>query len=270
MYEQRDKVGGVYYTTENYEIFKNLLGNRDVTEERRSKIINSILTRGYILNPLVVNEKYEVIDGGGRLSALKQLGMPVDYVIVPGLTIEDCISMNINLKNWSTSDYIKSYADQGNVSYIRLWNLISNYDLPLVVVIAAAKGTAMLGWPTDALKLGRIELNESNYSVAKEKLAFIEEAKKYIKKTNALLSVMFCWGVNGCDRDRLLDVCKNNPQEICKMSKLEDIIGCIEDLYNYRRPERSRILFKHLYKKYCRESNSAYQARWGEERSAKK
>ena len=61
------------FRTNKYEIFKQLKGNREVSPKRISKIINSIKEVGYIINPIIVNEKMEVIDGQGRLEALRIL-----------------------------------------------------------------------------------------------------------------------------------------------------------------------------------------------------
>ena len=59
--------------TTDYGMFKPLLGNRDRKSE--SKIIDSIQRVGYIISPLIVNEKMEVIDGQNRLAALESLTM---------------------------------------------------------------------------------------------------------------------------------------------------------------------------------------------------
>ena len=59
--------------TNKYEIFKELKGNREISPLRITKIINSIKNVGYIINPIIVNEKMEIIDGQGRLEALRIL-----------------------------------------------------------------------------------------------------------------------------------------------------------------------------------------------------
>ena len=85
------------FRTTDYDSFKRVLGNRKVLEDRVSKILASFDKIGYIPVPIIVNEKYEVIDGQGRLEACKRRGLPVNFIIRPGLKIEDCIVMNIIL-----------------------------------------------------------------------------------------------------------------------------------------------------------------------------
>ena len=96
--------------TNDYDMFKRLEGNRSVTELRVKKISNSIKTVGYVMNPIIVNERFEVIDGQGRLEVLRRLELPVYYIVVNGIGRKECIAMNINQTNWSLYDYIQSYA----------------------------------------------------------------------------------------------------------------------------------------------------------------
>lgn len=66
------------YRTDNYAKFKRLDGNRGVQLMRVKKVMDSVKANGYIYSPLIVNERYEVVDGQARLEAFKQLGIPVD------------------------------------------------------------------------------------------------------------------------------------------------------------------------------------------------
>ena len=158
-------------STMNYSIFKKLEGNRPVVNRRVNKIIASIQNVGYITSPLIVNEKMEVIDGQGRLEALEQLKMPVEYIIHPGIGINECIAMNINQGNWSLKDYIESYATRGNKSYQRLEQLIKEYPLANLDVIATA--ALRINKITGTMvKDGSLVLTEEQYDKAVERLNY--------------------------------------------------------------------------------------------------
>ena len=123
------------YVTKAYDKFKRLTGNRDIPEDRISKIVESIQKVGWVRNPIVVNEKMEVIDGQGRLTALQRLGLPVEYIIAEGAGTEECIQMNMNMINWKLPDFIKSYAEQGNVNYQRLLSLMQLYQVIMILIL---------------------------------------------------------------------------------------------------------------------------------------
>ena len=94
------------YRTNDYSQFNKLVGNRAVTRDRVMAIIESVNTVGYVLSPIVVNEKMEIIDGQGRAEAFEELGLPIDYVIAEGAGIAECIQLNIKQKNWGLIDEV--------------------------------------------------------------------------------------------------------------------------------------------------------------------
>ena len=55
------KVDSIYVTTD-YSLFKKLPGNRDVTPERKNKILNSMKEFGILCSPIKVNEKMETLE----------------------------------------------------------------------------------------------------------------------------------------------------------------------------------------------------------------
>ena len=77
--------------TRDYSRFKKVVGNRDVKSYKR--VLESIKNVGYIPNPIIVNENYEVIDGQHRLQACEELGISIAYIMIPGLNIESARRM---------------------------------------------------------------------------------------------------------------------------------------------------------------------------------
>lgn len=98
------------FVTDDYSVFKLMNGNRSFDHKRA--IVNSVKRVGHIPSPIICNEKMEVVDGQGRLAAFKELKLPVYYIVIQGLGIEECISMNISQSNWTTLDYIMRTFDK--------------------------------------------------------------------------------------------------------------------------------------------------------------
>jgi ParB-like chromosome segregation protein Spo0J len=69
------------YKTKEYNKFKILKGNRTIPRNRVEKIKQSIEEVGCIINPIIVNENYEIIDGQGRFTALQESDKDIYYII---------------------------------------------------------------------------------------------------------------------------------------------------------------------------------------------
>lgn len=165
-----DKDSGIkIYETRDYSQFRKMLGNRDARSE--NKIVESIKAVGLIPNPIIVNERMEVIDGQNRLAALQQLEMPVYYILVEGLDIEACRRLNIGQTNWGLDDYIASYANQGVADYQRLSSLINEFRKPITVEgIVSMSKPKMLNEggssPRKPLMEGTFTLSREEYELA--------------------------------------------------------------------------------------------------------
>lgn len=243
------------HVTYDYDMFSHLLGNRPVTNKRAAKIANSIMNRGYIPVPIVVNEKLEIIDGQGRTEALKMLdaGLPLYYVIIPGLGIDDCIAMNVTGTKWSTLDYIHGYADTGNQDYKRLLITLENHSLSLSVVNCAITG--ILATNTKKIIDGDYKYPEHKMADVDEMLAYVERFKPIIKEHNIknsitiYLAMCFCYQCEQVDNDQMLDrferywhLTKNSTDTITVLDGLTEI-------YNFAR-RNGKAYITTLYREY--------------------
>jgi hypothetical protein len=73
--------------------------------------------RTILFAPILVNEKYQVIDGQHRLEAIKQLGLPVYFIRHKGLGLDIVQKLNSNAKQWQPIDYARAYEQKGNKNY---------------------------------------------------------------------------------------------------------------------------------------------------------
>lgn len=204
-----DKIVNTVYQTTNYDKFHELLGNRDVLTIRVNKIRRSIEENGYIFNPIIVNEKAEVIDGQGRLRALRELQLPVDYIIVHGLRVKDCIALNIAASNWTNYDYVQSYASQGNHDYQNVEELVNAYKkLGITNVMSAITGVC--DTKNEKVKTGEIKCTSEDMVNANELLSyannFIDTILRVKKgsKYHMVYALFFAYNHPDIDNERLL------------------------------------------------------------------
>lgn len=244
------------YETNDYEKFKTLVGNRNVDLQRIKKIEESIKNVGYINNPIIVNENYEVIDGQGRLEALKKLDMPVQYVIQEGIGVKECISMNINQTNWKHIDYIKSYADVGNKSYQYLYDLCKKFPKISILVIEYAL-IEILKFDVGLIRDGKFECTEEQYLNAYNKLQFIENFNfldyKRIngKSWNFMLALCFCYDCKLIDNKKLIEKVKTYSYKIDFFISQIQCLKMLEEIYN-KNSRTDYVYIETEYRKYIR------------------
>lgn len=238
--------------TNNYYMFKRLEGNRFVDPKKVNKLKKSIDEVGYISNPIIVNEKMEVIDGQHRLEALKQLGKPVEYIVQKNLDIKEVLFMNINQEKWTMLDYIKSYAELGNESYQRLLDLIELYPLyNLNTIGSALKGINKIG--NKLLQRGALEISKFEYENAIIKLnylnRFIPIFKHLLGRTTYFCqAIMVVYDMEGIDAERLLKQITNNVRTMIPFSDFNTCLSSIEDVYNKQLSFINRVDVYKLYR----------------------
>lgn len=226
------------YSTKDYSKFKKLNGNREVLEKRVKLILESIKERGWIRNPIVVNEWMEIIDGQGRFEALQRLGLPVEYVIAKGATIADCISLNIRQTNWKSVDYVKCYADMGNKDYVMLLSLYGKYKNLTDTAVATIAGNCY----TDGAKGGRMIRDGSFKIVDRDHLFdclyFVDKCMGILGRGNgrsrSWVGVFkMVYYSDSIPNERFLEKMIANRGCIVPCTNFEQTIKCAEKVYNY-------------------------------------
>lgn len=104
------------YQTSDYARFKLMEGNRPLNILHLSRLKESIAEKP-LVTPIVVNEDFLVVDGQHRLQALKELGLPVNYLVLEGYGLNEVHTLNQNAKTWKADDFLQSYCDLDMFDY---------------------------------------------------------------------------------------------------------------------------------------------------------
>lgn len=226
----------VVYRTKNYDIFKKLEGNRDLIKDDR--IVKSIQNIGYIENPIIVNEKLEVIDGQNRLEALKKLGLPVEYHIVDGIGIKEARQLNIGQKNWTPYDYTKSNAESGVESYIKLLKFYDESHIDISALIQMSKGiVGRRGGINDVFRAGGYFMSDDEYKILKSTVPWVVKNKNYFKEMKGnyrlnILAFAYAYNVPNVDKARLSKLLANNFYKFLPYDDAEECLKQISAFYN--------------------------------------
>lgn len=279
------------YVTKDYGMFKHLVGNRGVDLQRVAKIKKSIEER-YVKSAITVNKNYEVIDGQGRLAALKELGLPVYYVVDEEATLDDCVRMNINSTPWNASDYIYSGRDRGIEDYVKLASLLDRYKLcknkssrqgatpayrvPLDVIMAAADGSISAG---GIRKNGKNYLENGlfkflvDYDEAVETLDFVSSLHGIAPNFGISSKVLlFAKRTPEIDEIRLRNqiTTYKNTEVLPSYINVDECVLSFEAAYNYRLAKSNKIDMRTLYNNYRLEYGGTAGKAWANTRGKNK
>jgi hypothetical protein len=119
-------VSNQVHTTTDYARFVILAGNRKPNDIHVKRLSNSF-KKNYLFSPILINEKWQIIDGQHRFLAAKELGLPIYYIIVPGYGLNEVQILNTNSSNWKKEDYLKAYCDLGVENYLKMNQFMQDY-----------------------------------------------------------------------------------------------------------------------------------------------
>ena len=231
------------FSTTNYDKFKRLDENRDVTKDRIKKLTASFGEKE-IINPIIVNENYEIIDGQGRYEALKLLKKPIKYIIARGADINDCRRMNRYNTSWSAIDWIVSYADNSNQSiasnYKNFINCMKKHNIGASRIASTSHVTIRSGGGENYLLSGNLTFTENNIAEVDDcikKGQEVLDALTFAKRPNEAFwrAVRIMIDTNGYDHDRMIRNCTSQRAKYAQMANLEDQLKEFSRIYNFRK-----------------------------------
>lgn len=129
------KRNNAVFETTNYDLFSFLDANRKLNIRNYSKLVNSMKEEQLEI-PIIVNEKFEIIDGQHRYTAAKELGLPIQYIIKNGYGIEQVKRANMVSSNWTKEDFMISHIQSGSKEYTEFKEIIDTYGINIADAIS--------------------------------------------------------------------------------------------------------------------------------------
>lgn len=254
--------------TKDYSLFKYVHGNRDINKGNVDAIAHQIKLRGQQV-PILVNEKYEVIDGQHRLEACKQLDRSVTYIVRKGANIHDVISTNIVGKKWSQDDYINRYASEGNPHYLKLQTFLMkakmegfNASTALTIARGSAIRVQYYMWSDnklrtqghnvataqrvyhagDDIKLGKFVMGDEKKAYKRMELVLSFNQFEFYNKKHFVTALFQVMRITDFDVKLLLSHAKKYPSRFTNEPDTKSFVAMIESVYNYRNRNKLAIV----------------------------
>ena len=252
-----DEVAYKVYRTNNYEKFKPIDGNREIVKLERLR--KSIHKYGYLRQPILVNEKFEIIEGQHRFAICKETNIPVEYIVQEGLDVYHCIALNEGRINWKSINYINCYATLGRNDYKYLRLLIKQFPTFAEQTCAVATGGFYNGGGySKKVKEGTFTCSDTQYENAIKVLSWLKEIQPYVKKINGRTqylydALIFCFYLKGVDNKRLAQRIIKSAYTIDGIVNIVNAVEVIEKIYNKGGKKDNYVDLVSEYKRSIRE-----------------
>lgn len=230
--------------TTNYDQFKFMDTNREQKRGHIDRLKQAFEEIGNLtrVQPILVNERMEIIDGQHRFTACKELGQPIYYTQVPGLSVREARSMNILHRGWTADDYAKSYALGGDPNYQKYVQLREDYGFNHSVLLAYIyPGTSKGNFR--AFRDGELSIpDEAELRRRLDKLAMIGEFTNMVTNREFAIALLKVSAIEGYDHDRMVNKIRLHGDAMLKRyNNLMDNMRMLEEIYNYGSREANRL-----------------------------
>lgn len=255
MFKNDKKVCNVYSTTD-YSKFKIFKGNRTINLHNLKRIKDSFSEK-QLISIVIVNEKYEIIDGQHRFTASKNLGLPVYYIICEGYGLDEIHTLNANSKDWTKKEYLDSYCQLKRKPYLKFkefmslfpdLNFMSCYTL-LTAGIEDVHKTVIIDGKTKSIRAkafenGDFEVVDWDFAVdSARKIMMVKPFYEGFKRRSFVAAMIKLFKNDAYNHADLLTKLKYNSVSLVDCNSYSQYLLLIEEIYNYRRSKKVNLRY---------------------------
>jgi hypothetical protein len=235
---------GVVYQSRDYDQFTFMEANRDQNRGHIEALKRAFAEIGNLteVQPILVNENFEIIDGQHRFVAARELEEPIYFVIRPGLRVTDARTMNILHRNWTIDDYARSYATT-DPNYQKYLELREDYGFSHTITLSFSLGDETPGMHATFRK-GEFTLPDLPAARARlDKLSDIVEILPRLRRDNAFARAFLkVLQTPSYDHDRMVrKVTQVGEMILRKYGSFAEYQRALEETYNYNMSESNRV-----------------------------
>ena len=230
--------------TNNYSLFKSITSNREVNMAHVRKLAKAIQKNNMLhLNPIIVDNNMNVIDGQHRLEAAKLLEISLFYVIDNEVSKDDIASLNSNKLNWRTIDYVNYWTVEKRAGFDVISSFISrNPLLPISTCIQLLNEFNERS--TEDIMNGHCNVN--GLEKAEETVKILNFISEYFKHA---YSGKFVAAIRAMVRHDLFDFenfkmkVEEQPRSLVSCVTTKQYLQMLSEIYNYKL-SKNRIDFR--------------------------
>jgi hypothetical protein len=230
------------HTTTDYFLFKPIDGNRNKNLLHINRLKKS-MAETYLFTIIIVNEKYEIIDGQHRFDVIQDLQLPLNYVVCNGYGLNEVHILNQNSKTWTSDDYLDGYCKLGYKDYIQYRDFKETYDIGHYECMWLLNGS-QLSNPTQVFFTGDFKIKNYNEACKIiEKIMLVEPYYSEWKRRSFILAMLQLFKNSNFELTEFLQKLKLQPTALSNCSTTNQYVSLIEEIYNYRRRDKINLRY---------------------------
>jgi hypothetical protein len=233
------------FSTKEYAKFKLIKGNRVIKNPKIKKLVKSMTEDGWLPGSyVVVNSRWEIIDGQHRILAGMQCNLPIIYTMEKKADDKVMRGLNKAGDNWQLNDHLHGFVEDGNEHYTFLYNFMKDFpELKITEAMMLCKN-AYTAVPRGTFENG--EFTVKNKRVAIEWAEYVMRLKPFAKFFNTgifVRALVCCLTKEGFDFNDFVRKIELRPTSLVKCGTREQYIELFESIYNYRRSDKLNLRY---------------------------
>lgn len=233
---------GQVLTTTSYSRFKPVDGNRNKNLLHINRLKKS-MSENYLFTVIIVNEKYEIIDGQHRFDVIQELNLPLNYIICKGYGLKEVHILNQISKTWNADDYLTGYCSLGYKDYLKYREFKEQYGIGHTECMSILLGTVVKS-QIEMFYTGLFKIKNYDESCrVVEKILLIEPYYAGFKRRSFIFSMLQLFKNPVFEFTEFLQKLKLQPTALVDCASITQYVSLIEEIYNYRRREKVNLRF---------------------------
>lgn len=229
------------HTTKDYHLFKSIDGNRTKNLLHINRLKKS-MSSNYLFTVIIVNENYEIIDGQHRFEVIKELNLPLHYLVCLGYGLHEVHVLNQISKNWNSDDYLTGYCNMGLPDYLKYREFKDKYKIGHHECQSLLIGHSY-GF-TDTFYAGEFKIKDYDAAcVAIENILRIEPYYNGVRRRSFVYAMIQMFKNKNFNFNEFLQKLKLQPTSLVDCATMTQYASLIEEIYNYRRREKVNLRY---------------------------
>jgi hypothetical protein len=242
-------------STTDYDMFYFLKENRNISDLKSRRLAALIKENNFLKeNPIIVKKhetfenKFAVLDGQHRLTAARDIGVPVYYIVSDHMEMLDVPMLNNARCSWTAKDYLNYYVGIENNDYKILQFLVDKYGFSIRSTLQVSGKLSSCSHAYALFKEGGFVV--SDVSQAKEILETITDFKPFFssfKNRHFVTAVLICIRSGKYNRKKMQQKMEYLSRKLVKCPDTLTYVEMLEEIFNHNQTRSQSVSFLNGY-----------------------